>query len=93
MDINSNSLKALVGAVLVLLTNFTYAEETKMEKVETKAHEASDSVKGAYRDAKDKACELINGKMECVGKKIKNKTETAVDKAGTKATELKKKFD
>jgi hypothetical protein len=69
------------------------AEETTMEKVETGANKAADSVKSTYRDAKDKVCETVNGKLECVAKKVKHKTQNAADAVETKAKELKKKVD
>ena len=79
---------------MVTFFGFTVsAEETIPEKVNTATNKTVDNVKEGYRNAKDKTCEMINGKMECVGKKIKNKTRTAVDKTKTKAEELKDKID
>lgn len=57
------SLTQIIAIVsLVAFTGISQAEETTMEKVETGANKATDSVKGTYRDAKDKACEMVNGK-------------------------------
>lgn len=53
----------------------------------------TDKVKSTYRDAKDKVCEMIDGKMKCVAKKIKNKALNMADKLETDATELKNKVD
>lgn len=83
----------VVTLSLILFSSFVHAEETTMEKVETSANHAADSVKETYRDAKDKACEMVNGKLECAGKKIKNKAKNLKDKTETKATELKNKID
>lgn len=83
----------VVTLSLILFSSFVHAEETTMEKVETGANHAADSVKKTYRDAKDKACEMVNGKLECAGKKIKNKAKNLKDKTETKATELKNKID
>ena len=52
-----------------------------------------DSAKASYRDGKDKVCEMVNGKMDCLVKKIRNKTAAAIDKGKTKATEIKNKVD
>ncbi len=72
---------------------FALAEETTLEKAETLTNEAADGVKSTYREAKDKTCEMINGKLECVGQKVKNKALNAKDKVSTKATEAKNKID
>lgn len=83
----------IVTLSLILFSSFAQAEETNMEKVETGANHAADSVKETYRDTKDKACEMVNGKLECAGKKMKNKAKNLKDKTETKATELKNKID
>ena len=70
-----------------------YAEETTMEKAETQKNETVDNVKSTYRGAKDKSCEMINGKMQCLGKKVKNKASNLSDKAKTKSKELENKVD
>lgn len=69
------------------------AEESTMDKAQTGVNKATDSVKETYRDAKDKACPLVDGKAQCLGKKIVHKTETLKDKVDTKATEVKNKVD
>jgi hypothetical protein len=69
------------------------AEESTIEKTETVVNKATDSVKEGYRDAKDKTCETVNGKVHCVGKKISNKAKTLGDKTETKAKEVKNKVD
>jgi hypothetical protein len=70
-----------------------YAEETNLEKVETATNKSVDSIKSSYREAKDKACETINGKLQCAGKKLKNGALNLMDKAKTSAKEAKKKVD
>ena len=67
-----------------------YAEETVMEKVETGTNKAVDATKKTYRAAEDKSCEMVNGKMQCLGKKMKHKMQNASDKMNTKASEVKK---
>lgn len=82
----------LLSMSLAFATN-AMAEESVQEKADTKKNEALDSVKSTYRDAQDKACEMVNGKMQCLGKKIKNKSKNFSDKAKTKAKELENKVD
>ena len=68
--------------------------ETAVEKAETDARQGVDNLKAAGRDIreiKDKACQLVNGKLHCVGKKIANKTRTALEKTKTKAKKPKTK--
>ena len=84
---------AIITAALSLFAVSAVAEETTMEKVETGTNKAADSVKSTYRDAKDKVCETINGKVECVAKKVKHKAQNAADAVETKAKEIKKKVD
>lgn len=89
-----NTFKILmIVSTLALGLNIAQAEETTSEKIETTANKTTDAVKEGYRSAKDKGCEMINGKMECAGKKLKHKAENVKDKAGTKATEIQNKVD
>lgn len=73
---------ALVLALLGIISLPAFSEdkksETKSEAVELK----NDTVRGAkkaVRAVEDKACEMINGKMECAVKKIKNSAKNAGD--------------
>ncbi len=80
----------LVAGLLSLCLVFkAQAEETVTEKVETQANKTADAVKKTYRSAKDKTCEMVNGKMECAAQKLKHSGQNTMDKAGTKATEVK----
>ncbi len=80
----------LVAGILSLCMVFSaHAEETVTEKIETGSNKAADAVKKTYRSAKDKTCEMVNGKMDCAAKKLKHKAQNAADKVGTKATEVK----
>ncbi len=90
---NINLLK--IGLIVGTLTfgMSSYCEETKFEKAETISNKTGDNIKRFYRSAKDKTCEMINGKMECVEKKIINKAKNLSDKAKTEAKELKNKAD
>lgn len=59
---------------------FAFADETVGEKTHEAVQDAKRGTKKAWRNAKDSACEMVNGKMECAGKKIKNKAKNAADK-------------
>jgi hypothetical protein len=89
-------LQASVYTVFALTLGFgmsSMAEETVLEKVETSQNRAQDSVKKAYRGSKNKTCEMINGKLECLGKKAANKARDISDKSKTDAVEAKNKID
>lgn len=51
------------------------------------------SYKKGTRAAKDEVCEMVNGKMECVAKKVKHKMQNAADSVGTKVKDEKNKID
>jgi hypothetical protein len=86
-------LMAASHAAAVILGGNAYANETKTERAETIKNEALDSTKSAFRDAEDQICEMVNGTMKCVAKKIKHKAKTLSDKVKTKAKEEKNKYD
>ena len=71
----------LFSALLVQATVF--AEEDKSEaakqKMEEVGNDTSRGAKKAWRGAKDKTCEMVNGKMECAGKKAKHSIQNGVD--------------
>lgn len=69
------------------------AEETAVEKAEVMKDKAVNTTKRGYRSVKDKACEMVNGKMECVAKKVGSKAKNLTDDAEAKASELKNKVD
>ena len=77
----------------VSASNGLYAEETMVEKAETTKNESIDQAKRVYRSSKDKACEMVNGKMECFSRKMKNRAKNMSDRSKTKAKELKNKAD
>jgi hypothetical protein len=94
----NTSNRMSVTFLTIILSSFValsgaHSEETKTEKAQAASDKAVDSVKSTYRDAQDKTCELVNGKMECVYKKMVNKSKTAAEKSATKAKELKNKAD
>jgi hypothetical protein len=91
MKLNLLSIYILVVATGLGMT--TVAEETTIEKAETGTNKATDKVKSSYRNVEDRACEMINGKMECAGKKIKHKIKNGSDEIKTETKELKDKVD
>lgn len=84
-------LAALTAAFVFSFVS--YGNETASEKVNTKANQAADGFNSVGRDAEDAVCPLVNGKVECTGKKAKNKAQKAADRAGTRIKELKDKAD
>ena len=75
---------ATIAFGLVLSIPLVQAEESKMDKAGDAIHEGANdtkrAAKKAVRGAKDKGCELVNGKMDCAGKKLKHKAQNAGDK-------------
>ena len=71
----------LFSALLVQATVF--AEEDRSEEAKEKMEEVgNDTARGgkkAWRGAKDKTCEMVNGKMECAGQKAKHSIQNGVD--------------
>ena len=91
-------MKQIITTAAIILAatlNFTFAnaEETTGEKINHSTNQAVDSVKETARDIKDKGCEMVNGKLHCIGKKIKNKAATLKDKAKTEAKHAEDKVD
>jgi hypothetical protein len=62
------------------------ADSVKHEAKEA-AHDTKKSAKKAYRSAKDKTCEMVNGKLECAAKSVKHKTENTVDEVKDRAND------
>ena len=89
----SNLLNILLITGVLLMGAKSFSEETNKEKIETMSNETKDGTKKAYRYVKDKYCEMIDGKMKCVGKKMVNKAKDVTDEMKTKSTEIKNKVD
>jgi len=70
-------IKSLLVAGIIGSTSFAFAG------VETSAKETIKDVKKEAKKAAhrvdEKACEMVNGKMECLGKKIKNRATEVKD--------------
>jgi hypothetical protein len=90
--------KKLVNSVVLLVMSFvliqnSQAKETTLEKAETVKNKSVDSVKSNFRKVDDKMCEMVNGKMNCMAKKVKNKVKNTTDKIETEGTETINKVD
>ena len=90
---NTTALQICLFTTAALLGSTSYAEETKTEKVDAATNKAVDSAKKSYRKMKEKACETIDGKLECDQKKLKNHAKNLSDKIKTDTKELKNKID
>lgn len=86
------SVAAVVG-VCTFSSSSVFAETTTGEKIQEGAEDAGKNTKQAFRGAKDKACEMVNGKLECAGKKALNKARNAKDEVKDKADDVQKKVD
>lgn len=84
-------LKITIILFLLNLGSNSFAEEAISEKVETNSNKAIKEVKKTYRKIELKACETVNSKMECVGKRIKNVTNNIKDDIDSRRTEMPKK--
>ena len=90
-----NKLNTILAAAAFIISvqysQLVKAEETVLEKTEVATDKISNSAKKAYRSAQDKGCEMVDGKLQCLGKKIKHKAQNLSDDAATKAKEIKNK--
>ncbi|MGE3759369.1 MAG: hypothetical protein AB7H97_16520 [Pseudobdellovibrionaceae bacterium] len=70
------------------IASFSNADESRTEKAVESTKEAGrdlkKNTKKAWRNTKDEACEMVNGKMECAGKKVKHKIQNGVDEVKDK---------
>lgn len=80
-----NALLTLLTVTLIggYTSNFAFAagnDDTLKEKTEEAANDTKRAAKKAVRKAKDETCEMVDGKMKCVGKKMKHAAQNAGDK-------------
>ncbi len=83
-------LSVCAFSLAVLMQVPTLAEETVVEKTKEVAADTGKAVKKGARAVKDKTCEMINGKMECLAKKVKHKAQNAGDEISDKVDDVKK---
>ena len=77
---NKQKWFSMTLAAMVLVAPIALRAESDLSKDTKEA--VSDVKKGtkkAVRKAKDKTCELVDGKMSCAGKKLKHKAENLGD--------------
>lgn len=84
----------ILALALILSPTFAaMAETTPGEKAGEVVDDAAKNAKKMGRAAKDKGCEMINGKLECLGKKAKHKMQNVGDEVKDKADDVQKKVD
>ncbi len=69
---------SLVMAGLLLGTTYSFADDVKEAAKET-AQDAKKTVKKGAHRVEESGCEMVNGKMECAGKKLKNRASEVKD--------------
>jgi gas vesicle protein len=95
MFVKKLALTASVAALaaFISLAPKAFADETTGDKVKQDAEQVKTSTKKLGREASDKTCEMVNGKMQCAGKKVKhslqNTGDAAKDKVDKTSDEMK----
>ena len=74
----------------VAITTYATAEESAKEKVMEAGRDIGKNAKQMGRKVKDEVCEMVNGKMECVGQKIKHGAKNVKDEVKDKVDDIKK---
>lgn len=91
----ANLLKTLVLSLTIVgagaFTVAAHAETTQSNHAQEGVEDAAKNMKKAGRDVKDKGCEMINGKMQCAGKKAMSKARNAKDEIKDKANDTETK--
>ena len=84
----------ILGLILVASPNFVMGEESTAKKVVSEtaevARDTGKMAKKKWRAAKDKGCEMVNGKMDCTVKKLKHKGENIKDEVNDKVDDISK---
>lgn len=77
--------KIMVISLGLSLGSFAFAaNETIGEKAKEGWSDTKKNTKEVYRDAKDEVCEMVNGKLECVGQKVKHGAQKVGDEVKDK---------
>ena len=86
---------ALLSSALLLMgtPQMAAAETTAGEQVDEAVQDTGKHMKKTGRAVKDKGCEMINGKLECVGQKMVHRGRNAKDEVVDKADDVKKKVN
>ncbi len=77
------ALSAFPGVLPRAFAESDTAAEVK-EDIKEGAQDTKKAVRKQARVVKDKACELVNGKMECAGKKLKHRAQDMGDEVKDK---------
>lgn len=88
--------KTLITFMMTLLfiaSANAQAEETKMEKLNASTEKSKNEVKKGYRHMEEKACPMVNGKINCAFKKVGHGVQNAANATSAKTKELKNKVD
>ena len=71
------AIATILGSTV--LSSQILADENVKAKVQETVQDSKRASKKAARKVKDEICEMLDGKMKCVGKKIKHATQNAGD--------------
>ena len=88
------SFKKIFLASVVSITfcsgiSTSFASETMGEKANEMGQDVKKASKKSVRAVKDKTCEMMNGKMECMAKKMGHKMENGADEVKDKVDDVK----
>ena len=85
------SILILLSATLLLASGASFADEAKSttEQAKEAGQGAVRDVKKGARAASDKACEMVDGKMQCAGQKLKHKVQNVGDSVKDKVDDAK----
>ena len=64
----------------MMMSSTGHADESLTEKTKEAGRDMSRGAKKMGRSAKDKTCELVNGKMECAAQRAKHGVLNTTDK-------------
>jgi hypothetical protein len=65
--------------ITLLFSMFAISCNKSKESIQEMGNDAQRATNQAVRNAKDEACEMINGKMECAADKVKHKVQDGAD--------------
>lgn len=86
-------MKAILLLCVGVLGSPAFSDMTTGEKVEKVGRDVKSATKKGYHSAKEKACEMVNGKMHCLEEKVKDKAEEMKDSVKDTTQDVKDKVD
>ena len=86
MFVRQLTLTASIAALAAFISMApkAFADESTGDKVKQDAEQVKTNTKKLGREASDKTCEMVNGKMQCAGKKVKHSLQNTGDAAKDK---------